>query len=86
LKRLTNPLHSWFLGPKGENEQLLKELLDSALQAHLSWRRGYHPEDPSPISAAEHLTPAAERQRTELKGQFAGLLRQLRGSVPFSAP
>jgi glutamate/tyrosine decarboxylase-like PLP-dependent enzyme len=80
---LTNPLHSWFLGPKGENEQLLKELLDSALQAHLSWRRGFHPEDPSPISAAERSTPAAERQRTELKGQFAGLLRQLRGSVPF---
>lgn len=83
MTRLTNPLHSWFLGPKGENEQILKELLDSALQTHLSWRRGYHPEDPSPISATERSTPAAERQRTELKRQFAGLLRQLRGSVPF---
>jgi glutamate/tyrosine decarboxylase-like PLP-dependent enzyme len=80
---VTNPLHSWFLGPKGENEQLLKELLDSAFQAHLSWRRDYHPEDPSPISAGEYSTPAAIRQRAELKGQFAALLRQLHGSVPF---
>jgi glutamate/tyrosine decarboxylase-like PLP-dependent enzyme len=83
VTRLTNPLHSWFLGPKGENEQLLKELLDSALQAHLSWRRGYHPEDPSPIPAEASSTPAAASQRAELKGQFAALLRQLRGSVPF---
>jgi len=83
VTRLTNPLHSWFLGPKGENEQLLKELLDSALQAHLSWRRGYHPEDPSPIAAEASSTPAEGAQRAELKGQFAALLRQLRGSVPF---
>jgi glutamate/tyrosine decarboxylase-like PLP-dependent enzyme len=80
---LTNPLHSWFLGPKGENEQFLKELLDSALQAHLSWRRSYHPEDPSPIPAGAASTPAAVRQRTELKAEFEALLRQLRGSVPF---
>jgi len=83
VTRLTNPLHSWFLGPKGENEQLLKELLDSALQAHLSWRRGYHPEDPSPIPGEAFSTPAAVAHRAELKGQFAALLRQLRGSVPF---
>lgn len=80
---MTNPLRSWFLGPKGENEQLLKELLDSALQSHLGWRRGYHPEDPSPIPAEASSTPAAASQRTELKGQFGALLRQLRGSVPF---
>jgi len=30
LTVVSNPLHSWFLGPKGENEQILKELLDSA--------------------------------------------------------
>jgi glutamate/tyrosine decarboxylase-like PLP-dependent enzyme len=78
-----NPLHSWFLGPKGENEQLLKELLASALQGHLDWRRSYHPEDPSPIAAGEMRTAAAARQSTELRTEFAGLLQQLRGSVPF---
>ena len=81
-----NPLHSLFLGPKGENEQLLKELLDSALQTHLHWRRTYHPEDPSPIAAGGSPTPAAtaERvERVELRRHFASLLLQLQGSVPF---
>lgn len=79
----SNPLHSWFLGPKGENGQLLAELLDSALQAHLQWRRSYHPDDPSPIAAQELGTPAAAAQRAELRTQFASLLDQLRRSVPF---
>ncbi|HVS60144.1 MAG TPA: hypothetical protein VHE82_05570, partial [Gemmatimonadaceae bacterium] len=80
---MSNPLHSWFLGPKGENEQLLKELLDSALQTHLRWRRSYHPEDPSPIAAGEWPTPAATAERAELRRYFAALLQQLQGSVPF---
>jgi glutamate/tyrosine decarboxylase-like PLP-dependent enzyme len=80
---VSNPLHSWFLGPKGENEPLLKELLDSALQAHLDWRRSYHPEDPSPIAPGEWPSPSAIRQRAELRSQFAVLLQRLRGSVPF---
>lgn len=78
-----NPLHSWFLGPKGENEELLKELLASALEDHLAWRRSYHPEDASPIAAGEMKTPAAIRQSSELKRDFSALLHQLRGSVPF---
>ena len=83
LTVVPNPLHSWFLGPKGENAALLEELLDSALRSHLGWRRDYHPEDPSPIAADEWATPAATKRREELKVQFAALLEQLRGSVPF---
>lgn len=77
-----NPLHSWFLGPKGENEPLLKELLDSALETHLRWRRAYHPEDPFPITPAGGLT-SDPMERAELRRHFASLLEQLRGSVPF---
>lgn len=79
---LSNPIHSWFLGPKGENEQLLKDLLDSALQTHLRWRRAYHPGDPSPIGAGRGWIPGAT-ERADLKQHFASLLEQLRGSVPF---
>jgi glutamate/tyrosine decarboxylase-like PLP-dependent enzyme len=77
-----NPLHSWFLGPKGENEQLLKELLDSALQSHLHWRRSYHPEDPSPIVAGDWPLRGGT-ERAELRAEFGSLLQQLRESVPF---
>lgn len=83
LTVVPNPLHSLFLGPKGENEQLLRELLDSALQTHLHWRRTYHPEDPSPIAAGGSPTPAATAERVELRRHFASLLLQLQGSVPF---
>lgn len=83
LARTPNPLHSWFLGPKGENEQLLRELLDSALDSHLDWRRTYHPEDASPIAPDQARTASSRRQRAELKTKFAELLQQLRGSVPF---
>ena len=79
----SNPIHGWFLGPKGENEQLLRELLDSALQAHVGWRRSFHPEDPSPVPAGNGRNPDAIRDRAELKTEFAALLDQLRGSVPF---
>jgi len=79
----SNPLHSWFLGPKGENEQLLAELLDSALQTHLQWRRSYHPDDPSPIAPGELGTPAAAARHAEVRAQFHSLLDQLRASVPF---
>lgn len=78
-----NPIHSWFLGPKAENEQLLKELLASALEGHVDWRRSYHPDDPSPIAVGEQRTDALARQNADLKTEFEGLLKQLRGSVPF---
>jgi glutamate/tyrosine decarboxylase-like PLP-dependent enzyme len=79
----TNPIHSWFLGPKGENEHILRELLGAALESHLDWRRSYEPDDPSPIPAGERRTAGALKQRAELRTQFAGLLQRLRGSVPF---
>jgi glutamate/tyrosine decarboxylase-like PLP-dependent enzyme len=69
-----------FLGPKGENEQLLTELLDSALRTHLRWRRNFHPEDPSPIAAGGLKNPA---DTAELKQHFASLLLRLEDSVPF---
>jgi len=81
LAEASKQLHSCFLGPHGENEQILAELLDSALQSHLAWRRAYHPEDKSPIPASKRNGTGNERQA--LKRQFANLLAQLQGSVPF---
>ena len=80
---MSNPLHSLFLGPKGENEPILKELLDSAFQTHLRWRRSYHPEDPSPIASGESPALTATAENAELRRHFASLLEKLQGSVPF---
>jgi len=82
LAESPNQLHSLFLGPQGDNEQLLRELIESALQSHLEWRRAYHPEDSSPIPALKQKGWAG-RNLLALEQEFAGLLAQLRGSVPF---
>lgn len=79
----TDPLHSWFLGPKGENELILEELLDSALAGHLDWRRSFHPEDPSPVTVDGRRGSAAITNHNPLRAEFAALLQRLRGSVPF---
>jgi len=81
-----NPIHSWFLGPKAENDLLLKELIDFAFEAHVDWRRSYHPEDASPISASTQRTVAAISQRADLRREFNGLLQRLRESVPYFHP
>jgi glutamate/tyrosine decarboxylase-like PLP-dependent enzyme len=80
---LAIPSLSWFLGPKAENEYLLTELVTSALRSHADWRRSYHPEDGSPIVAAEKDLPAFRESIAKLKRDFAAMLDELQGSVPF---
>ena len=80
---MANPSLSWFLGPKAENEDLLTELVTSALRSHAAWRRGYHPEDGSPISAAEKGLPSFKGNVANLKRDFASLLDEMKRSVPF---
>jgi glutamate/tyrosine decarboxylase-like PLP-dependent enzyme len=80
---LASPSLSWFLGPKAENEDLLTELVTSALRSHAAWRRGYHPEDGSPISADEKDLPSFKGSVANLKHDFASLLDGMQASVPF---
>jgi glutamate/tyrosine decarboxylase-like PLP-dependent enzyme len=79
---LSSPSLSWFLGPKAKNEDLLSALITAALQSHVEWRRGFHPEDQSPIPADEKELLPFKRSVAKLKTDFASLLDQLQGSVP----
>ncbi|HEX2693746.1 MAG TPA: pyridoxal-dependent decarboxylase [Gemmatimonadaceae bacterium] len=72
-----------FLGPRAENEELLKELLDEAFASHVDWRRRFHPGDASPLPAGHARSGAAVAQRARLRAHFAVLLERLRDSVPF---
>jgi len=72
---------AWFLGPKGENEDLLAELINSALHEHISWRRSFHPEDPSPLTG-DPRSGELTRDAMHMKRQFSSLLKDLRSSVP----
>ena len=38
-------LDACFLGPYGENDDLLEKLVVEFLRDHVYWRRNFHPED-----------------------------------------
>ena len=42
-----------FLGPKGENKNFFKEMLQEAVESHISWRQTFHPLDPYLFSTRE---------------------------------
>lgn len=78
---MTDPIKSLFLGPKGEQSQLLEELIRAALDDHVRWRRHFHPADPSPIACS--VDGAHDGLRNEvIKNNFLQLLNRLHASVP----
>ncbi len=76
---------AWFLGPKAENLDLLRELLDQALAGHAAFRRGFHPEDPAHITDAVKASPGYRAGAERLRQETAGLIEKLRLSAPFAS-
>jgi glutamate/tyrosine decarboxylase-like PLP-dependent enzyme len=74
---------AWFLGPKGENDDVLRELILSVLDDHVDYRRSFHKEDPERITARIKESHEYKNARARLKEHSTELLRCLRGSVPF---
>src|SRR4051812_48174440 len=57
----TDAVTAWFLGPKGENGQLLRRLVDAALKSHLDFRHDVYPNDPRFITAKMQQAPEYKR-------------------------
>ena len=75
-------LFSMFLGPKGENTELLKELLSYGINRHQQWRSNYAIEDPSLYP--EH--PDDGSDKSELRSAVDALLSRLEENIPFFHP
>ena len=43
-------LDALFLGPKSENKDFLKKMLETLIDEHVHWRRNFHPDDPAAVS------------------------------------
>lgn len=73
------PPAAWFLGPKGENKELLIELVTKAIEAHCDHRHRFHPEDPTMITAgvkqSRDYIQAVDKLRTEAAALFSNLAR-----------
>lgn len=79
-------LYPLFLGPHGENTDLLVEFLLEFLRDHVHWRRNFHPEDSPviPLRAANRLGYQATVAR--MGAELQSLSTALNRSVPSSSP
>ncbi|NLE88702.1 MAG: decarboxylase [Myxococcales bacterium] len=77
-------LGAWFLGPKGENGDLLKDLVNHAIDVHVRDRglRTY-PEDPEWLTPARRHSRAYRQAEKHLRAELQNLVEALDGSVPF---
>jgi hypothetical protein len=76
-------LRAWFLGPRGENAELLERLIVESLRDHIFWRRNYHPEDGATIRETDKRREGYEQSVAVLTQELMGLLAQLKQDVPF---
>ena len=75
-----------FLGPQGQNADLLERLVLDSVRDHVHWRRGFHPEDPDPVDPFRQLEPAHLDTRARFETWHRRLLARLKGSVPSHSP
>ena len=76
-------LRAWFLGPRGENAELLERLLTEALRDHVFWRRNHHPEDGFTIRETDKRREGYDDAVATLTQELMGLLAELKRGVPF---
>lgn len=77
-------LSAYFLGPKGENVELFKELTNELIDDHVGYRKNFNPEDAESISEDEKASPEFQKAVVNMKNVMHELSRKLRsGSIPW---
>jgi len=78
---------AWFLGPKGENEDALRDLIGRAISANLQARRDYQPDDPrmAPDAVFSKENPAYHNAIELIGTRLDEMLAHLRSSIPLSS-
>lgn len=79
-------LNACFIGPYGENDQLLESLTVEFLRDHVYWRRNLHPEDAPVIPTGANRLPKFLAFESRLRRELHGLSAALKRSVPFHSP
>lgn len=79
-------LYPCFLGPYGENDQLLESLVVEFLRDHVYWRRNLHPEDLPAIPTGASRRPDFVDFESRLRRELHLLSAALKRSVPFHSP
>ncbi|HEY9898875.1 MAG TPA: pyridoxal-dependent decarboxylase, partial [Pantanalinema sp.] len=80
------PIGSFFLGPAGENADILESFMLEALRDHVFWRRNFHPEDAPSIRQSDRGTPAFDDSLVRLRQELYSLLSRLKQGAPLFSP
>jgi len=82
-----NAVGAWFLGPRAENFQYLKQILDIVLDHQATARRAYYPNDQDFVTTDMQDSPEFKDQIDKLTRIINGLAKDLSDhSVPFWSP
>jgi glutamate/tyrosine decarboxylase-like PLP-dependent enzyme len=84
---MTDPsVYPCFLGPYGENDELLERLVVEFLRDHVFWRRNLYPEDPPAVPTRAAQQPPFQEFEARLRRELHMLSAALKRSVPFHSP
>lgn len=76
---------AWFLGPKAENEDFLREMITLAIDEAVKSRHDFKPDDPTTFSIKELEDAGFNTGREMFKSRFKEILGFLQGSVPMAS-
>ena len=79
-------LQPFFLGPSGENDRWLEELIVEFVRDHVFWRRNFHPEDGHRITAEASYRPDFLKAKARTREALIRLSTELKRSVPIFHP
>ncbi|MFT4938681.1 MAG: glutamate/tyrosine decarboxylase-like PLP-dependent enzyme [Paraglaciecola sp.] len=82
----SNDLAPYFLGAYAENNTVFESIWLELYRDHVSWRRGFHPEDEPPIKAEVQFQPNYLQSIAKTKQSLHKLSAKLKQSVPFYHP
>ncbi|KAF7372707.1 PLP-dependent transferase [Mycena sanguinolenta] len=83
-ENLHDAVSAWFLGPQGENVDMLKMLFEQAVNLQKNSRLAYYPDDGEFITNSIQESPTFKQHQDELKKQFELLTAHLFAySIPF---
>lgn len=77
---------AWYVGPKAENEEIYKEMVIKAMDAHLDFRKNYFPSDPPYITPEIKDSLAYKTEIENMRRELATMREEMKKSVPYFTP
>ncbi len=80
-------VNALFLGPKSENSDFFKRLLDFLMDEHIHWRRNFHPDDAPFVTLPKKRTEFFMRSQDKTEETLLELSARLKSqSIPWFSP